>query len=170
MPWCPGYSGALVPWVPWCHGSLAQVQEGWGEVSSARLPRAVRYTAAAALSGRVYLAGGYDDGYVRRAELLELTTAGWQARRDMGTARSSHRLVSAGGFLYAVGGHGSSRCLSSVRATRGSKSHRSRSPTRRTTSLFCSPIKFESIIFYRYVCLIQNHYKNPVIFPCLFIV
>ena len=79
---------------------------GW--TALAPLPVGLHHTAMAALGGRLYLAGGYDDfGFdLDRKDAWASTPATnrWRRIADMPAPRAAHKLVALGGKLYAVGG------------------------------------------------------------------
>ena len=60
---------------------------------------------AAAVNGKVYVAGGYGDGSVlKSAEAFDPTTGVWSAVADMSTARHWPAVTTLNGRVYAIGG------------------------------------------------------------------
>lgn len=73
----------------------------------ADLPRAVHHAGAAALNGKLYLAGGYDiaDQTARSSVLVyDPAEDAWSTAADLLSAKGAFRCVAAGGRLFVLGG------------------------------------------------------------------
>ncbi|CAJ1422009.1 unnamed protein product [Effrenium voratum] len=74
----------------------------WQE--AAPLPSARSMAAAAALGGRLYVAGGFDGGYLRDVEVFDPAWNCWSAGPAMLQKRGGLALVALRGQLFACGG------------------------------------------------------------------
>ena len=70
---------------------------------------------AAALNGKIYIAGGYDGNvFLKTVDCFDPVTNKWSKVADMNMKRSRVALVANCGKLYAIGGYDGSTNLSSV--------------------------------------------------------
>ena len=82
---------------------------GRGRRPAAWAPHATDHTATLLPSGKVLVAGGYDDGgTLSSAELYDPASGTWTATGSLGTARYDHTatLLPSGKVLVAGGGNG----------------------------------------------------------------
>lgn len=89
---------------------LAADRQNWEVVTHLPTPR--REPGAASLEDRIVIAGGFNgrddgdlDGYLTVVEAYEPATGRWSRLPDIQIPRRGLALVSAGGFLYALGGY-----------------------------------------------------------------
>lgn len=79
------------------------VTDTW--VTKASMPNLRMAYGAAAVNGKIYIAGGYDGTqYLNTLEVYDPATDTWETKAPMNTPRAFLKLVEANGKLYAIGG------------------------------------------------------------------
>jgi hypothetical protein len=105
---------------PACTSSVLALDlatSAWTSRSSTSTPRCS--LALAALNGRLYALGGYDDDqkkYLASVESYDPATDTWRAEPEMSHARGSFSAVELSGVLYIAGGNDETNVLSTVEA------------------------------------------------------
>jgi N-acetylneuraminic acid mutarotase len=102
-------SGALATF--YRYDSMANAWEAMAPMSTARYD-----SAAAAVDGKLYVMGGYDDdgNALSSVERYDLAKNAWEAVAPMSTARYDPAAAVVDGKLYVMGGYGDGNAISSV--------------------------------------------------------
>lgn len=75
----------------------------------ADMPQGLHHLAIAALDGKIYISGGFDDDFdpdVNALYAYDVSTNRWEVRASMPDTRAAHFMVALIGRLYVVGGVG----------------------------------------------------------------
>merc|ERR1711951_85392 len=78
--------------------------DSWQRVAS--MPQHLEDHAAAAMGGKIYVTGGWNEDSVNSAYVYDPQADAWTQLASMGTDRRCHASAAVGGKLYVFGGYG----------------------------------------------------------------